>query len=215
MKIIVVGCGRLGSGLASELSRDGNDVTVISSKPELFKKLDADFTGETLTGIEFDKELLEKAGIEKTDSLIGCTESDDINALVARIAKNKYRVPKAIARLYDQRKVDVYNALGIQVIATTKWSIARTKELLTFSRLDSVMTIGNTPVEILRLVIPSLLDNSRLIDAFPLNEIHVVALERENEAFIPSNGTILKQGDQLYVSAMPESLNRIRQIMEL
>ncbi|KAF1301821.1 MULTISPECIES: potassium channel family protein [Enterococcus] len=215
MKIIVVGCGRLGSGLATELSQDGNEVTVISSKPELFKNLDADFEGETLTGIEFDKELLEKAGIEKTDSLIGCTESDDINALVARIAKNKYRVPKVIARLYDQRKVDVYNALGIQVIATTKWSIARTKELLTFSTLDSVMTIGNTPVEILRLVIPSLLDNSVLIDAFPLNEIRVVALGRGNDTFIPSNGTVLKQGDRLYVSAMPESLNRIKQIMEL
>lgn len=214
MKIIIVGCGRLGSGLAQDLFLEGHDVTVISSQCEQFKRLDKVFNGQVICGIEFDRGVLESANITEADSLISCTESDETNALVARIARNTYRVPKVIARLYDQRKVDIYNALGIQVIATTNWGIARTKELLTFNQLDTAISIGNTPVEVVRLLIPPLLDGYRLNEAFPMTEARAVALTRDNHTTIPSNGMILNRDDILYLSVMPEALEKIQRIMD-
>lgn len=214
MKIIIVGCGRLGSGLAMELDRLKYEVTVISSQPQQFRALGDDFNGHTLTGVEFDRELLEKAGIMRTDGLITCTESDETNALVARIARNHYRVPKVIARLYDRRKVDIYNALGIQVIATTQWGIARAKELLTFSHLESVLSIGNTPVEVVRVNIPALLTGRTIQEAFPMNEVRVVALSRGNDSFIPANNTLLQEHDTLYLAAQAEAIHEIRRVLQ-
>lgn len=215
MKIIIVGCGRLGSGLANELANDGEDVTVVCSEPERFKFLGDEFSGKTIAGVEFDKEVLESAGIKRADSLISCTESDETNALVARIARNHYRVPKVIARLYDKRKVDIYNALGIQVIATTQWGIARTKELLTFSHVDSVMSIGNTPVEIIRVTIPTLLIGRTIREAFPMNDIRIVAVSRGNHSFIPAANTILQANDIVYFSVLAESIDEVRRVLDL
>lgn len=215
MKIIIVGCGRLGSGLAVELAGDGHDVTVVSSEAERFRSLGEDFPGNVIAGVEFDKEVLEKAGIKRSDSLISCTESDETNALVARIAKNHYKVPKVIARLYDKRKVDIYNALGIQVIATTQWGISRTKELLTFSHVESVMSIGNTPVEIIRVSIPVLLVGKTLREAFPMNDIRVVAISRGNRSFIPAANTVLQAHDIVYLSVLAESIDEVRRALDM
>ncbi|WP_430611774.1 potassium channel family protein [Enterococcus sp. DIV0876] len=215
MKIIIVGCGRLGSSLATELSLERHEVIVVSKEINQFKLLDATFKGETITGIEFDKDVLESAHIKQADSLIACTEDDATNALIARIARNTYQVPKVIARLYDRRKVNIYNALGIEVIATTNWGIARAKELLTFNHLDSVVSFGNTPVEIVKIRIPKLLEGFRLSEAFPLTEVRVVALSRENQTIIPANGIRLQQSDILYLSVMPESMEKLKRILDL
>ena len=215
MKLIIVGCGRLGSGLALELDRLNEDVTVISSKPEQFKALGDEFSGQTIAGVEFDRAILEQAGITRSDGLISCTQSDETNALVARIASNHYRVPKVIARLYDKRKVDIYNALGVQVIATTQWGISRVKELLTFSRLESVMSIGNTPVEIIRVMIPPLLVGRTIREAFPMTEVRIVAISRGNHSFIPAENAILEEQDIVYFSVLAESIGEVRRILDL
>lgn len=215
MKIIIVGAGRLGSNLASELLNDGEDVTVISSSQDKLKRLESNFNGKIILGKEFDKDILEEAGIATADSLISCTESDETNALVARIARIHYKVPKVIARLYDKRKVDIYNALGIQVIATTQWGIARTKELLTFNKIDTIMSIGNTPVDLVKVVAPTLLIGRSLRDALPINELKVFAISRNNESFVPSNNTIIEKNDVIYFSILSKSLGEVSRILDI
>lgn len=216
MKIIIVGYGRLALGLAVELSQQGEDVTVISSTPEFSKQLGENFTGEVIEGVEFDKDILEKAGIKRTDSLIACTRSDETNALVSRIARNYYKVPKVIARLYDRGKVDIYNALGIQVIATTQWGIARTKELLTFNTIESVMSIGgNSPVEIIRIAVPSILVGRTIREVFPMEDVRIVAISRENQSFIPSDSQVLEEQDIVYLSVLSDSLDNVTRALDL
>lgn len=215
MKIIIAGCGRLGSGLALELSRQGENVTVISSNAKRFKSLAKDFSGKTIEGVEYDKDTLVKAGIQRTDSLISCTRSDEVNALVARIARNHYRVPKVIAQLNDSRKKEIFNSLGIQVITTVQWGIARTKELLTFNRVERVMSIGNTPVEIIRVVIPALLSGHTIREAFPVNEAGLVAVNRGNHSFIPAPDTKLQNQDIVYLSVLADSMDEISRILDL
>lgn len=209
MRIIIVGCGRLGSGLALSLIEDGNQVTVISDDPSNFKRLGENFPGATIAGKEFDKEVLEKANIERADSLISCTDGDAKNALVARIARNYYRVPKVVARLYDLRKVEIYNALGIQVIATTKWGIDKAKKLLTFDKMENLISIGNTPVEVIKVFIPELLIGYKLKTVFPTNTVKAIAIIRGNKSFIPSGETILHKNDTLVVAVMAEDIKEV------
>lgn len=214
MKIIIVGDSRLGVELARTLVQEGNEVSIVCSDEKKIRHLSDLKLKKQVVGVEFDQDVLEKVGIKHVDGVIACTENDDTNALVARIARNVYRVPKVIARLYDQRKVDVYNALGIQVLATTQWGVERAKQLLTFGKVETVMSIGNNVVEIVRIVIPELLVGTKISDAFPLHDMSIVALTRENTSFIPDRSTKLEKGDILYLSAQAETLAQINHILE-
>lgn len=215
MKIIIVGCSRLGVELARTLVQEGNEVSLICNDEKKIRHLSDLTLKKIVVGVEFDRDVLEQAGVQNVDGLIACTENDDTNALVARIARNVYRVPKVIARLYDQRKVDVYNALGIQVLATTQWGVERAKQLLTFGKVETVMSIGNNVVEIIRIAIPELLVGTKISDAFPLHDMSIVALARENTSFIPDRSTVLEKGDILYLSTLAETLDQINHILEV
>jgi trk system potassium uptake protein TrkA len=215
MKLIIVGCGRLGSGLANEMSDAGHDVTVLTSDATKLANLADSYRGEKLIGVEFDKQLLELADISRADGLIACTESDETNALVARIAKNHFRVPQVIARLYDQRKVTIYNALGIQVIATTAWGVTRAKNLLTFNKLDTILELGNSSVEIIRMTTPTLLAGKRIREALPINDVNLVALTRENKTFLPTSDTRLQLDDALFISTYASNTEKIRRLFSV
>lgn len=215
MKIIIVGCSRLGVELANALIQEGNTVILICKEEKSWRRLTDLKLEKIIFGVEFDREVLEQAGIQSVDGLIACTENDDVNALVARVARNIYRVPKVIARLYDRRKVDVYNALGIQVLATTQWGVERAKQMLTFGKVETVMSLGNNVVEVVRIVIPELLVDTKISDAFPMHDMSIVALTRGNSSFIPDNSTVLEKGDVLYLSALAETLVQIKHILEM
>jgi trk system potassium uptake protein len=215
MKVIIVGCGRLGSGLAGNLIKDGYDITVIDSNPEAFIRLGKHFKGKTVTGIGFDKDLMEKAGIQKIDAVVACTNSDEANALIGRISRNIYKVPRVISRLYDPRKASLYQSLGIQTINTTAWGIRQATEMLSYNQLDSVQHIGNGQVELLRLEIPALLEGRPVGEISIIGEIQVVALSRDNVTFIPTMGTALKKRDVVFLSIMTTSAGRLKSLLGL
>jgi trk system potassium uptake protein TrkA len=215
MKIIIVGCGRLGSGLAGNLTAKGHAVTVIDIEPEAFAHLNAGFGGNKLTGIGFDKEVLEQAGIRRADAVVACTNSDEANALIGRISRNIYRVPKVISRLYDPRKAELYKTLGIQTISTTSWGIEHATELLSYNQLDNVMSIGNGQVQLLRLEIPELMIGRPVGELAVTAECQVVALSRENKTFIPTMGTAMKKHDVVYLAIMDAYAARLKSMLGL
>lgn len=210
MKVIIVGCGRMGRGLARALSQKGEQVTIIDTEPEALAHLDSTFKGEKIVGVGFDKDLLDKAKIASADGVVACTRSDETNALVARIARNIYKVPRVIARLYDVRKADIYNSLGIQTLSTTAWGVQRVQEILSYSQLDSVVSIGGNTVEILRCEVPSLLVGRPVRNLIHPGAFEVIGIVRSNTAFLPGHGTIMEQGDILYISAATQSLDRLK-----
>src|SRR5688572_12896374 len=129
MKIIVIGCGRLGSGLAQALSLWGHQVIAIDNDPTTFTRLETGFKGQTLTGFGFDREVLLQAGIERTDGLAAMTASDEVNLVTARMAHQFFRVPRVVARVYDPRKAAIYQRLGVQTITPVTWGVNRIAEL--------------------------------------------------------------------------------------
>ena len=122
MKIIIIGCGRWGAGLARSLSQAGHTVTAVDKDSAAFERLGPAYKGQTVVGLGSDRDVLIKAGIERADGLAAVTAGDETNIVVARMAKTVFRVPKVVARLYDPGKAEVYRRLGLQTIAPSATS---------------------------------------------------------------------------------------------
>ena len=215
MKVIIVGCGKLGSGIAKSLVRKGEDVSVIDSDPESFKLLGEDFKGTTITGLGFDRNILERAGIDRADAIISCTKSDEQNALIGRLARNVYRVPRVISRLYDPRRAEIYRSFGIQTISTTTWGVQRTMEMLSYEHLDAVYSVGDGQVQIVRAETPMLLVGRTVKELSVPGEIQVISITRDNKSFIPTLGTSLQRGDIIHISVLSPSAGKLKSLLGL
>src|SRR5512136_174046 len=143
MKVIIVGCGRMGSELAGQLALDGHDVTVVDIDPQAFYRLGATFKGKTVEGVGFDRDVLVRAGVEHADALAAVTAGDNRNAIIARVARNVFHVPKVVARLYDPRRAEIYERLGLQTVSSTGWGVSRAMQLLVHPELHVAVTLGN------------------------------------------------------------------------
>ena len=215
MRMIIVGCGRNGSGLALTLCRMGHAVTVIDSNPAAFRALGPSFRGETVEGIGFDREVLLKAKIDRTDALAAFTSSDESNAVIARIAREIYHVPKVVARLYDQGKAEIYRRLGIQTLSSLTWRIKRATDLLCYSPLNTVFSMANGDVEIVEIEVPPLMTGHKVSELTVPGEIHMVSILRENKTILPTMGTVLQKDDLLYIAVVVASSGRLKRIFGL
>ena len=125
MHVVVVGCGRVGSGLARILEDGGHTVAVIDKQAKAFRRLPEGFGGRTIQGVGFDRDLLREAGIEEAGALAAVTSGDNSNIMVARTAREVFGLERVIARIYDPRRAAIYEKLGIPTIATVQWTTDR------------------------------------------------------------------------------------------
>src|SRR5919107_4815656 len=120
-----MGCGRLGSTLAHKLDAQGHSVAVIDQNADAFRRLGAEFGGLTVTGIGFDRDVLRQAGVERADAFAAVSSGDNSNIISARLARETFGVSRVVARIYDQRRAQVYERLGIPTVATIRWAADR------------------------------------------------------------------------------------------
>ena len=178
MKILIIGCGKLGAGLAIELYKRGHTIN-IDKDEESFYRLGADFNGLTVVGNGCDKDTLEEAEIEYCDALVCVTGNDDINAVAAKIGKDKYFVKYVIVRLYNPKKGKVFEAQGIKTISTTGYSINRAIELLSFNMMDSVQLLGaDASTEIVRIMATPSIDGLTLKEMENEKDFKLIAVVR-------------------------------------
>jgi trk system potassium uptake protein len=119
MKIIILGCGRMGSTMAMMLSRDGHEVTVIDQDPDAISRRLRDFNGNTVVGNGLDPDVLRRAGVEHADAFVAVTNGDNRNITSVQIAKEIFNVPKVLSRIYDPMRAAAYDQLGIPTLCTT------------------------------------------------------------------------------------------------
>jgi trk/ktr system potassium uptake protein len=119
MKIVIVGCGRVGAMVANALSRAGHRVTVIDSQRKAFDRLAADFNGEMVLGNGIDEDVLRQAGIESADGFASLTNGDNRNLMAAQIAREIFKVPRVITRIYDPIREDVFREMGLNTVSPT------------------------------------------------------------------------------------------------
>jgi trk system potassium uptake protein TrkA len=213
MKIIIMGCGRVGSQLANLLSMDGHKVSIIDMDPRSFNRLGKSFKGEKIVGFGYDKEVLEKAGIEQADAFTAVTEGDNRNIIGALVAKREYMVPMVVARIYDPVRALVYNKLGITTISPTRWGANKIKELICHPEINSQLSLGNGEVEIIEV------EASPAISGFSSDkinvpgEIMVLSITRLGKAFIPVVGTVMNTGDLLHISVASTAIPQLKRML--
>ena len=119
MKVVIMGCGRVGAQLAALLAADGHTVTVLDTDAYSFRRLPPEFNGTALIGSGADEETLRKAGIEEADAFVAVTQGDNRNIMAAQIAKHVFNVPKVMCRIYDPLRQELYKTLGLETISPT------------------------------------------------------------------------------------------------
>ncbi|MCC6703919.1 MAG: TrkA family potassium uptake protein [Thermomicrobiales bacterium] len=119
MRVVIVGCGRLGARIASKLDSASHEVVIIDTNPRAFRRLAPGYRGDTIIGTGIDEDVLRQAGIERADAFIAVTEGDNRNIFAAQVARVTFAVPRVSARIYDPVRADTYRNLGLEVICPT------------------------------------------------------------------------------------------------
>jgi len=210
MRVIVVGCGRLGVELAYGLFQRGHDVIVIDAVAAAFNNLPADFQGRTIEGEALSQEVLHRAGIETADALAAVTNQDALNAVVAHVACTEYKVPQVVVRNYDPRTRPMLESFGLQIVSSTSWGAQRIEEIIYHEGAHSVYSAGNGEVEIYEFVIPPAWDGHKLSELLRMDQSIPTSVTRAGRAILPTQDIILKAGDVVHFSATIQGIDALR-----
>lgn len=199
--VVIVGCGRVGSGLAALLTAEGHTVSVIDKNKGAFRRLSDDMPGDRLVGIGFDREVLRRAGIERAGALAAVTNGDNSNIVVARVAKETFGVANVLARIYDQRRAAVYERLGIPTVATVPWTIDHVLRRLVPQDHEGVTWTDPTArVVIIERLVPATLVGAPLASIDEPGDSRLVSVGRLGAAIVPSTDLVAQDGDVLHVA---------------
>lgn len=200
MHVIVVGCGRVGSGLARQLIAADHSVTVVDRRAEAFAKLGPDFTGQQVVGVGFDRDRLIAAGVEKADALAAVTSGDNSNILIARVAREAFGVQRVVARIYDPRRAEIYERLGIPTVATVQWTIERvTRRLLPDDNAPAWID-PSAAMAIVERVVPIHRVGKPVTSIEDGTTARVVAIRRLGNTAPPEARQALQEGDVLWLA---------------
>jgi len=207
--IVIMGCGRVGSTLAHILEDRGNTVAVVDRDPEAFRRLRPAFKGERVTGMGFDREVLSRAGIERADGFAAVSSGDNSNIIAARVARETFGVRQVAARIYDPRRAEVYERLGIPTVATVRWTADQ--------MLRKLLPEGSAPLwrDATGKVVLTQVSVSPSWIGEPVKALEASAgtriayIDRLGEAIVPLSGTILQEGDVVHVIAPENDVDRI------
>lgn len=210
MKIIVIGCGRVGSALAVRLTAEQHTVSVVDKNPKSHRLLPANFRGTWHLGNGYNRGVLEAAGIEHADAFIAVTSGDNSNIVAARTAKDVYRVPIVVARIYDPRRASIYRQLGIPTVASVVWTVNQIHQMLMYRHLEPIQTFGNGETLLVRSALPGYLTGRRLRELEVDGEIRVVELTRDGRSFLPEAGAVAEADDLVTFAVGAAALARLR-----
>jgi trk system potassium uptake protein TrkA len=207
--IVIMGCGRVGSTLAHILEEQDHSVAIIDQDPEAFRKLSVSFKGSKVTGVGFDRDVLIEAGIERAEGFAAVSSGDNSNVIAARVVRESFGVSRVVARIYDPRRAEVYQRLGIPTVATVRWTA---DQMLRKLLPEGAQELWRDPTGSLVLAEVSYDDHWLGDKATVLEEAaraRIAFISRLGEAMMPGPSTVLQEGDVLHVIAEERDLDRI------
>ncbi|HEY3143735.1 MAG TPA: TrkA family potassium uptake protein [Acidimicrobiales bacterium] len=200
MHVVIVGCGRVGSGLARILEDQGHSVGIVDKNPRAFRWLPDNFAGRRVMGIGFDRDRLKEAGIEEAGALAAVTNGDNSNILVARVARENFGVENVVARIYDPRRAAIYERLGIPTIATVQWTTDRVLHRLLPDAAEPAWVDPSAEVALVERPVAANWAGSPLSEVEIPGVARVVALSRMGVAQLATPDLVAQDGDVVYLA---------------
>lgn len=212
MNLIIVGCGRVGVELALSIQKE-DTVTVIDPDARAFDRLGLHFSGRTVQGEGLDRDALVRAGIENADGLAAVTSSDNVNAIVARVARDFFYVKRVVARVYNPRRLPVYEKLSIQTVASSSWGAHRMEQLLIHPGLQCISYSGDGEVQVYEMTVPTEWAGRKLVELIPAESAMPTLLVRAGHSSLPRFDLRLEAQDVLQISATGEGVRLLRELV--
>jgi len=212
--IVIMGCGRVGSTLAHELERREHSVAVIDMNPDAFRRLGEHFRGRQITGLGFDRETLVAADIEQADAFAAVSYGDNSNIISARLARETFGVQKVIARIYDPKRAEVYERLGIPTVATVPWTANRLLKAVLGEATDEVWRDPSGAVALVHVSPHEGWIGHLLTDFEAATGSRVALVTRFGIGELPTASTIVQDGDALHVLVNDAHAPVLREVAE-
>ncbi|MCW2881388.1 MAG: transport system NAD-binding component-like protein [Sphaerisporangium sp.] len=213
MHIVIMGCGRVGSTLAHILEDSGHSVAIIDRDPQAFRRLRAGFRGRRVTGIGFDRDVLEEAGIESAAAYVAVSSGDNSNIISARVARETFGVDNVVARIYDSRRAEVYQRLGIPTVATVRWTADQILRRVLPEGAEPLWRDPTGAVTLAEVAYHFSWIGTRTSTLEDAAGARVAFLNRMGEALLPKDETVLQEGDILHVIAADNDMDRINKVL--
>ena len=213
MHVVIVGCGRVGSTLALSLISSGHSVAVVDRKSDAFFRLRDNFAGQTITGIGFDRDVLEQAGIKKASAVAAITNGDNSNILVARVARESFGIENVVARISDPKRAEIYERLGIATVATVKWTSDRILRRILPDLPAVEWSDPSSSVVLVERTLPDSLVGEKVLE-LEIKGARISALRRLSAAVIPDSKTLVQQGDIAYFTVEKDSVNSLDEFLK-
>jgi trk system potassium uptake protein TrkA len=208
--IIIVGCGRVGSGLGVELVDLGHTVAIIDRNAKAFRRLPTDWPGTAIVGSGFDRDDLDEARAGEASALAAVTSGDNSNILTARIARETYAIPNVVARIYDPRRAQIYLRLGIATVATVSWTIDQVRHRLLPDSLESEWTDPTGGIALIERHLPERWAGKRLADLNVPGDVTLVSVTRAGKVRLDFADLVGQDGDVLHLMVTDEALTRFQ-----
>ena len=202
MHVVIMGCGRVGSGLALALERLGHEVAVIDRELQAFRRLGTDFHGKQVLGTGFDRQVLIEAGIVHAGAFAAVSSGDNSNIISARVARETFGVQHVVARIYDPKRAAVYERLGIPTVATVPWTTDRFLRMLL---PDGVATAWRDPsgtMAVLQLPLHDGWVGRTITELEERTGARVCFIVRFGTGVLPHHHTVVQADDQVYAAAV-------------
>ena len=214
MHIVILGCGRVGSLLATRLDEIGHSVAVVDQDAGAFRKLPPEFSGSTVKGVGFDRETLENAGITRAHAFAAVSSGDNSNILAARVARETYGVERVVARIYDPRRAEIYQKLGIPTVATVSWTAGQImRRLLPLGALDEYRDpTGEVALAEVHVGEPWV--GRRVSELETASRSRVAFLTRLGTPIIPAVDTVVQEGDLVHTLFQQSDREHVEAVFE-
>ncbi len=200
--------------LADELDRQGHSVAVVDQDARAFRKLGPDFGGLTVKGIGFDRQTLENAGIERAHAFAAVSSGDNTNILAARVARETYDVEHVVARIYDPRRAEVYQRLGIPTVATVTWTSTQIMRALLPMGADTQYTDPTGSVALAEVHVGVDWIGRRAVELSESTDARLAFITRYGSTLFPDDRTVIQDGDLVYLLFDPERRDEVERVCE-
>lgn len=213
MHFVIMGCGRVGSTLAHGLEEHGHTVAVIDQNPDSFRRLGAGFEGTTVTGVGFDRDTLAEAGIEDAYAFASVSSGDNSNILAARVARETFGVTRVVARIYDPRRAEVYERLGIPTVATVRWTANQMLRRLLPQGAAPEFTDASGALRLAEVTVHKAWVGRRAQVLEAASGARIAYLTRLGEGLLPDAETVVQEGDLVHVLMRADDVAGVERVL--